>query len=77
MFTKQEKDFVLMIFKTVVPTGRNRQEVKQTIELLEIVEKKVEAMPVEEPVEPPKDALSSELIKAVGQETKTSKRHRK
>lgn len=73
MFTQIEKNFLLMVLNSVTPQAKDRIALRAMLDVHDSVVHKVEAMPVE-PVE---SALPPELIKAVGQETRTARRKRK
>jgi hypothetical protein len=64
MFTQKEKEFVLQVWKKVMPGGATIPEVKANIATIEAIGAKLAALPVEEPVEA-ESAVSPELMKAV------------
>jgi hypothetical protein len=72
MFTQKEKDFLLQVWKKIMPGGNTIAEVKANIATIEAIGAKLAALPVEVPVEA-ESAVSPEVIKAV--EGKSRKRH--
>jgi hypothetical protein len=72
MLTQKEKEFVLQVWKKVMPGGNTIAEVKANIATIEAIGAKLAALPVEEPVEV-EAAVSPEVMKAV--EGKPRKRH--
>jgi hypothetical protein len=64
MFTQKEKDFVLQVWKKVMPGGATIPEVEANIATIKAIGAKLAALPVEVPVER-EPTVSPELIKAV------------
>jgi hypothetical protein len=64
MFTQKEKDFVLQVWKKVMPGGATIPEVEANIATIKAIGAKLAALPVEEPVEA-ESAVSAEVMKAV------------
>jgi hypothetical protein len=57
MFTQEERDLLLQLLGSVNVSG-TRQQIKATMEKLDALEKKVQALPVEEPVQPKEEKKS-------------------
>jgi hypothetical protein len=64
MLTKKQRDFVLQVWKKVMPGGNTLAEVKANIATIEAIGAKLAALPVEEPVEAEAE-VSPEVIRAV------------
>jgi hypothetical protein len=64
MFTQKEKDFVLQVWKKVMPGGNTIPEVKANIATIEAIGAKLAALPVEESVDV-EAKVSPEVMKAV------------
>jgi hypothetical protein len=72
VFTQKEKEFVLQVWKKVMPGGATIPEVEANIATIKAIGAKLAALPVEEPVEA-ESAVSPEVTRAV--EGKSRKRH--
>jgi hypothetical protein len=68
MLTQKEKEFVLQVWKKVMPGGATIPEVEANIATIKAIGAKLAALPVEA-----ESAVSPEVMKAV--EGKTRKRH--
>jgi hypothetical protein len=64
MLTKQQKDFVLQVWKKVMPGGATLEEVERNIAEIRAIQHELEALPVEVPVDV-EPGVSPELVKAV------------
>lgn len=62
LLTQKEKEFLLRVWTQVLPGGKTREEIRENDRMIESIQKKVEAMPVEISVEPQGDG-SLEKIK--------------
>lgn len=47
MLTIKEKQYLLKVLSAVVPSGKNREDVRQGLAILDSITEKVEAMPTE------------------------------
>ena len=72
MFTQEEKDFLVSTWKKVMPGGQTREQMEKNLAVINVIQRKLEELPVEEPVDV-EPAVSPELVRAV--EGKTRKRH--
>lgn len=77
LFKKDEKDFLLAVWAKVLPQGRTREEIRMSDQFIEAIQKKLDALPVEVPVEPPNDGLDGLSVEGLdGPAKKPRKRKR-